>query len=103
MLNREPKRFMEQDNEMPATGSADCEQARSQLIKLTSEYYSLLAQCKNIAPDQNSQGDSKDARNILVIDRLEEITQATKQLLPSIYPQLEMKSKPAQPRTRRSR
>ena len=82
--------------------SSACEEARSQLIKLTSEYYSLLAQCKNLAPDQDSQGDTQDARNILLIDRLEEITQETKQLLPSVYPQLGINAKTPS-RSRRSR
>lgn len=93
---------MEQIQETVITESSACQEARSQLIKLTGEYYSLLAQCKNLAPDQNSQGDTKDARNILIIDRLDEITQETKQLLPSIYPQLDIKSKTPN-RNRRSR
>ena len=94
---------MEQNTDTPSPESSACEEARAQLIKLTGEYYSLLTQCKNLAPDQNSQGDTKDARNILLIDRLEEITQETKQLLPSIYPQLDVKPKSAGPRLRRSR
>ena len=93
------------DNAEPASETADtCEEARTKLIKLTSEYYSLLAQCKALAPDQDSQGDAGDIRNILLVDRLEEITQETKQLLPSIYPQMEIKQEPpasAPPRSRR--
>jgi hypothetical protein len=93
---------MEQSQETPVEPESASEQARTQLIRLTGEYYSLLAQCKNLAPDQNSQGNSRDARNVLLIDRLEEITQETKQLLPSVYPQLDMKTKTVS-RSRRSR
>jgi len=94
---------MEQNQEtIVDNGSIASEQARTQLIRLTGEYYSLLAQCKTLAPDQNSQGNSQDARNVLLIDRLEEITQETKQLLPSIYPQLDLKTKAAS-RARRAR
>jgi hypothetical protein len=93
---------MEQNQETPIEPESASEQARTQLIRLTGEYYSLLAQCKNLAPDQNSQGNSRDARNVLLIDRLEEITQETKQLLPSVYPQLDMKTKTVS-RSRRSR
>jgi hypothetical protein len=94
---------MEQNPEAVAEAVDACEEARNRLIKLTSEYYSLKAQSKYLSPDQNSQGDSKDARNILLIDRLEEITQETKQLLPLIYPQVDIKPKLAAPRARRSR
>ncbi|APV44514.1 hypothetical protein Dform_01182 [Dehalogenimonas formicexedens] len=93
---------MEQDQNSPAAEPLATEEARLQLIRLTSEYYSLRAQCNSLAPDQNSQGDARDARSVLIIDRLEEITQETKQLLPSIYPQLDIKIKPTT-RQRRSR
>ena len=93
---------MDENQSSSVNEQSASEEARLQLIRLTSEYYTLRAQCKNLAPDQNSQGDAKDARNVLIIDRLEEITQETKQLLPSIYPQLDLKTKPGA-RSRRPR
>ncbi|XUW99416.1 MAG: hypothetical protein TUN42_05820 [Dehalogenimonas sp.] len=93
---------MEQTQNSPAVEQSAAEEARLQLIRLTSEYYSLRTQCNNLAPDQNSQGNARDARNVLILDRLEEITQETKQLLPSVYPQLDIKVKTAV-RSRRPR
>jgi hypothetical protein len=94
------------DNDIEATPEFKlaCSEARNHLIKLTSEYYSLRAQCKNTPMDQNSQGNLKDARNVIIVDRLEEIAQETKKLLPSIYPQIEIDPpKTAGARMRRSK
>ena len=65
------------------------EDARKRLIDLTSEYYNMRLEYHNLSIGMVARSDSQgQMRTVLMAERLEEIVQETKRLLPLVYPQL---------------
>jgi hypothetical protein len=65
------------------------EEARKRLVDLTSEYYNMRLEYHKLSAGMVASSDSQgQMRSVLMAERLEEIVQETKRLLPLVYPQL---------------
>ena len=67
------------------------ESARKRLVALTSEYYTLRSQYLKLSTGMISSSSSQgQMKSVLMAERLEEIIQETKRLLPVVYPHLHL-------------
>jgi len=84
---------MENKTDVAQDPAASREQAQERLVELTGEYYTLRTQLQTLTSQGSSQKDSRgQMRSVLMVDRLDEIVQETKRLLPLVYPQLDQKT-----------
>jgi hypothetical protein len=83
---------MENDVEVMPAEDKLREAAQARLIELTGEYYVLRDQYHCMALDPSAFNKHHgQMQSVLLAERLEEIAEETKKLVPVVYPQLEFK------------